>query len=557
MKHMMNKWSLLLLGLTCSLLTGCDPWSDVVEESENRTEQDVMQVLRSQKELSLFVELLEKAGYDKLLTSGQAFTVFAPSNESLVSGDQLLVDTADVIKLSDFLQNVICKQSITQTSSVFTEPFAQMINKKNIALEGNRFDGYAVVKANLLAGNGVVHIVSGLPIPRLNIWEYINQATYEAYPQVQFLHKQLVRVMDEENSYLLYRDEKGRPVYDTAWIESNPWLEQYPINNEDSTFAFVLLQQELFDQLVEKYAPYFTIRNTIVTVNSEGTFKEIVEQPDSTLHYVTAEITRDMILMPVQLQNNAVAMSVDGIRITIPADALDVTYKASNGWVYQLFDVDVKMYQNKIKEIFIEGEDFVSSNVASTIISTRFKDWASSNFDVVLSGRDSDGRFALSSQSTSFYSNVINSYLAYKPVLNSIEYEVYWMSYDDLASHIEDTVVVPQKLFFSNPGAPALRWSSGGSVSNNFSDTLIYVGQSTAGIMQETRLGMWSTTGTALRVAKDSLLAHPDYDVNRLSSISYGTSNLWVANNVFATNDRGGSLFLDYLRLVPVIDPEK
>ena len=540
----------IVITLLAVSFAACDPWDDHTELNDPSLDDSVMDILKEHANLSIFVRVLEKTGYDSVLVRSQAFTVFAPTNIAWKD-----VDTSDIELMRSYVKNHIAFQSITLTNDVFTVNKVRMINGKYLSVNERGIEGNFLSKWNLLTGHGVVHILPALLEPKMNVWEFLNQPEYSDYDQVSFLNDSKDSTMDLEKSYLLYLDERGRPIYDTAWVETNEWLSRYPLNNEDSTYAFLLIDRNALNFLKEKYKPYFSVFRT--TFNTELSVFESIYLPDSTENHLIAEISRDMILQPVNLYGGEVALSIDGVKVKIPAKAIDLSYKASNGMVYVLNDVEVKMYHNKVKEIFIEGEDYLYSNVTSTIISKRYKDWASQNYDIVLSGRDVNNFYALSQQSTAFYSNVFNSFLAYTPTLNSVPYEVYWMSYDDLPNHVANNVNVPQKLLFCNPGAPSLTYSGGGVIGNNFIDTVIFVGQNTAGNFAETQLEMWSATST-LKTAKERLPSLQGYNVRQLPCYSYGKATLWVSNNVFSTSgSTGGSLFLDYIRLVPVVNPDE
>lgn len=543
----------LLKGVIVTLLAGamfsCDPWDGHTELNDPDLDKSVLSVLKEQPDLGTFVRILEKTGYDTILVRSQAYTIFAPADAAW-SG----VDTSDIQLMRSYVKNHIAYQSTDMTGGSFKTDKIRMINGKFLTLNSNTIEGYAIEKSNILGGNGVIHTIKNVLVPRMNIWEFINTPENSDNEQVQFLNSGKKRTMDLENSYLLYLDGLGHPVYDTAWIETNEWLTQYPLNNEDSTYTFLLIDNSSLEKLKEKYKPYFSVYKT--TYNTELSVMESTYLPDSTDKHIIGEIVRDMILKPVIIEGNQLVLSVDGVKVGIQSKDIDQSYKASNGMVYIVSDASVKMYNNKVKEIILEGEDYAYSNVSSTIISKRFKDWARGNFDVVLSGRDATNHYALSSQSTAFYTNVMNSYLAYTPTLNSVPYEVYWMSYDDIAGHITDSVVVPQKLFFSNPGAPTLNYGSAGAITNNFLDTVVFIGQNLAGNHAETRLEMWSTSSVQ-RIGKQKLTSLVDFEVDKLPCYSFGKGTLWVANNAFSTSGTtGGSLFLDYIRLVPVVKPE-
>jgi uncharacterized surface protein with fasciclin (FAS1) repeats len=549
----------LILTMIAGFLTACNQWEEHVAINDPMLGKSVMDLLREHPDYSKFVRALEVTGYDSLLSTAQAFTVFAPVDTAWAKAgiDPTVpsIDSITLIQLTGYIKNHIAFQSYPLTKGVFTTDKIRMLNGKLLVTSGNKIDSIELSESNLLTGNGVIHSVASLLVPKMNIWEYINQDIFEDSEQVQFLKAQESRVADLDNSWIVRLDSEGRPIYDTIWVMSNPWLDKYGLNDEDSTYTFLLISSASFQKLQEKYAPYFTIQK--YQANGDGVL-ELVTNNEATAEQVKAEIVSDMILLPVKVTSGVAVYSTGGVKVQIPVDP-DATYEASNGIVYEMFDVDVKMYQNKIPEIIVEGEAYAYSNVASTIISKRMKNWASSGYDIVLSGRDPiSGLFALSSQSTTFYTNVINSYLAYNPVLNSVPYRVYWKSYDDLTGHVSVSMPYAQKLFFSNPQANSLSWSSSGEISNNFLDTVIFVGRDTAGIQKETKLWMWSTTGTTLKVAKNRLTELVDYEVDQLPCTGYGAASLRVSNCAFsATGAYGGSIFLDYIRLVPVVNPSE
>jgi hypothetical protein len=542
----------LFWGMMLGALVACNPWDDQVAINDPSLDEGVLDVLKTHEELSTFVHLLEVTGYDTVLIKSQAYTVFAPTNAAWQDAE---VDTTNMTLMRSYVKNHIAFQSNPLTSNAFSTEKIQMLNGKYLHTSGQTIDNVPISEANILFGNGVIHTINSVLKPKMNIWEYLSQDIYSDYPQPKFLKAKTDSTMDMEWSYQLYLDADGSPVYDTVWVQTNEWLSKYGLNDEDSTYAFLLLDHTAFAKLKAKYTPYFTVQKEVYNIDMLD--MEMVTDDAATLEQVTGEIVGDMILAPVTLVGGDVALSVGGIKVIIPSGAIDVTYDASNGTIYELSDVDVKLYNNKIKEIIVEGEDYTSSNVVSTIISKRMKSWASSGYDIVLSGRDANNYYALSSQSTTFYTNVVNSYLEYKPTLNSVSYKVYWMSYDDLSDHVTNNVNVPQKLFFSQPNATALAWESGG-IYNNFQDTLVFVGQNTAGLFAETPLNMWSTTGTIYRVAKTQLTEQIDFAVDQLPCTSYGESMLWVTNCAFTNSGTlGGSLFLDYIRLVPVMDTDE
>lgn len=547
----------LSIGLLVGLLSACNPWDEHVKVIDSNLDASVIDVLKQQQDLSTFVHVLELTGYDSVLINAQSYTIFAPTNDAWTG-----VDLSNIGLLRGYVKNTVAFQSFPLLSNAFSVAKIKMLNGKFLPTSGNTIDGLVVGEHNILAANGVIHKTGGLLIPKMNIWEYLNQDEFSENQQAMFLKERKDSVMDMELSYQLGLDSHGRPYYDTAWVQTNEWLSRYGLNNEDSTYTFLLLDETTFNNLKLKYKPYFTLFKTIYDPIALFYTQELDE--DATKLQVAGEITKDMILLPVSVSNGDTVVSFDGVKVIIPQSSIDKEYQASNGKIYELGNVDVKMYQNKVKEILIEAEDYEGYTMPYTTISKRMFAWASGGYDIVVSGRNvvgSTNYWAFSTNSPTYCTNVNNAALIYRPTLNSIPYKVYWKSYDGFASHVADSLLVSQKMFFSNPGAPALTYSSS-VVNYNFNDTIVFVGQNVAGHNVETQLHMWQTITTPsatknLRVALTPLLSHPDFVVDQLPCNSFGTATIWVSNSALVSGTNGGSIFLDYIRLVPVIDPDE
>jgi lipoate-protein ligase A len=547
----------LSIGMLASLLVACNPWDEHVKVNDSNLDASVIEVLKQQPDLSTFANVLELTGYDSVLINAQSYTIFAPTNDAWTG-----VDMTNIDLLRGYVKNCVAFQSYPIVADVFSVSKIKMLNGKYLPTSGSTIDGIAIGEHNLLAANGVIHKVPSLLVPKKNIWEYISQSGYENYAQVKFLKAQSDSVMDMELSYQLGLDRNGRPYYDTVWVQTNEWLSRYGLNKEDSTYTLLLLDEVAFEKLKTKYTPYFTINRTVYDPVSL-TYSQVTDVA-GTEKQVTAEVSRDMILLPVKVTGDQTVVSVDGINVNVSLSSIDATYNASNGTIYEVGDLNVKMYQNKVKEILIEAENYVGMTMPNTTISKRMFSWASGGYDIVVSGRNVVGAnnyYAYSSTTPTYCTNANNAALIYMPTLNSIPYKVYWKSYDDFASHIAANLQVSQKLLFSNPGSPMLTYTSS-LVSNNFSDSIVFVGQNIAGINAETQLHMWQTITTPaatknLRVALTPLLSHPDYNIDQLPCTSFGIASLWVCNSALVAGTNGGSIFLDYIRLVPVIDPDE
>lgn len=559
MKYIRN-FVLAVFGLFwMSLVSSCSPWAEHIEgEKQNNT--PLMEVLKSDARFSTFVGLLESTAYDKVLNSAQAYTVFVPVNDAFPA-DMSSFDTLSYIK------NHIAWQTYPLIQKVFNTDRIQMINRKYLPVNGRNIgvEQIAVEEGNIPAKNGLVHVMSRLIEPRLNILEYL-RSEYAHSTQVQYIESQEEKIVDWEWSYQLSLDPvTGSPIYDTAWSYRNEWLNRYALADEDSSYSFLVVSDDIIDQLKTLYKPYFK-----VGVYNPLTFS-VEEDETMTDSCLLKEVMQDMVLLPIEITSGgASVVSVDGLKIEV--EGLDASYRASNGWVYEPINLEVKLYENKIKTITIEAEAFDTHYPNdNNYLSKRVKSWASGGYDIVMAGRDHwtktigeesinyDCFFTTTSR---YYTTTRNSYFEYRPVFHSVPYKAYWMAYDDMpativtSNEVTDTLNLAYKLFVSFPGAPALKYSNG-TINNNFVDSLVFLGQNNARVFEEQALNMWLTTGN-YRTASKQLDAHPDYDVTQLPCSSYGRACVWIANSAFTeTANYAGSIYLDYIKFVPVIDPNK
>ena len=543
MKHM--KHNILALALPAVLLmAACNPWAEQEKSIDPTMEQPIMEVMKSMPELSRFVSLLEATHYDEVLQRAQSYTVFAPENEAWPS---TAFDTVAYIK------NHIAWQTFSMNDGAFDVDHIQMINGKNVPVSGDAI-GLEKVKVNSTitpAQNGLVYTIGSLVEPRLNIWEYVADL-YEDYMPVTVIKENEQKVMDMNLSYQLYLDEMGRPVYDTAWNYVNEWLDTYSLDNEDSSYTFVYVPETVISRLRVAYRPYFTVK----VMDEMGI--DLEEDEEATDQLVDQEIAKDMILACQEGAEGDFLLSKNGVKVKF--GAVTSVYRASNGYVYELKDVDIKMYENKVKTLYLEAENYysITSSHGVSDASQRVKSWARGGYDLMLAGLDYFTNTSSSdNDSKNHYTTLVNSSLEYRPVLNSVPYQVYMMAYDDTKGTIAsgDTLTLSYKLLASMPGKPQLVVKSTGAFDKNFDDTLVFVAQNNARNHAEQLFMLWSTDNTTSLYADEQIETHPDYQIDQLPCSSYGEACLRLATCAFDKTIQ--TIYLDYLKLVPVVDPDK
>lgn len=588
---LMSIYRNVLIAICILCLPACDnQWDDHTEVKNGREKQTIMQVISSNPELSTFASILKETGYDTFLSGDKSVTVFAPKNSALES-----IDLDDEDAMRALVRNHIAFLSHPISNGQFQSDDIEMINTKRVKSENGKIDGLSLLEYNLTTSNGLLHIIDGAITTRKNIWEYL--LTRQELAQISFV-KGLDRLeMDMDKSIQTGIDEFARPVYDTVWVNRNPILERYPLDDETLNFTFVLLNQNAANSIEAKYAKYF-IRPTEA-------------EQDSLLK---VELFKDCVLLPVEISANGKYMSVDGVNMDIStANIIGSPYEASNGIIYELSDADVKVYENKLKTFIIEAEDYRSYYADGDAWAKRSRSWASGGIDMMLNSQSRNyfsyvnEEEATVTQTFTYYSRnldgslpnngnmgrVSNCYIEFRPTLNSIGYKVYVVAHDDIAWHYDGSnrfnsdnwypMVLEEKMLISFPDEQRLvRNSEDGTILNNFSTNSVFVAKSQAYDLyaenpgetdpkpEESQLlrynvstetanqGFFIVPGRVLPGDEEDENVYQDSDEYGDKEViicpRYGESTLFIANTVREKGTVSGMIFLDYIKFVPQVD---
>lgn len=477
----------LILALTAFTLAGCDAWEDVNQFESGDRSKPLSALVAANPDLSTFAQVLDITGYADDLSSDVSYTVFAPSNSALAT-----IDLADTAALRVMVQNHLSYKLVyADKEGNFVASKMQMLSQKLVSMVNNLVSGVQVSRWNIASKNGVLHVVDGIIEERMNIWEYLQ--TQAGNPMVDMITSFNQRVMDKDRSVRIGVDSEGRSVYDTVWSYSNPYLMAVPLDNEMVTSTFLLLDEGALTALQTKYLKYFKQKDSLQTLSD-----------------ILQEITTDMVLQYTAINNDGRYINTSGVLVDVNVADIADSYKASNGIVYKLTAADVKMYQNKIKPLVIEAEDFVASWPDAW--QKRSRTWASGGYDMVLKSRTRhsydwteyvpiDTLQSIAGSDSIVYDTVVhkvnnsfnltyrsnewpgantlgepNAYIAYKPQMYSTAYKIFWKAYDDNSwiSHIDSRGVAMefyQKMYISFPGEKVLQRTSDNVITNHFTST--------------------------------------------------------------------------------------
>lgn len=389
---------------------GCNnnPWDDHIQPLNGVANQDLIELIKSNPDLSTFAGLISKTRWEQELKSSKIFTVWAPTNESLTNLDSGLANDAEL--LDRFVSNHIVSENILAEGN--KERFTmKMASGKNLLIDNDSqtIDGIKLSgKLDVPATNGILHTVSAPIIPRKNVWEIIEESQVAAL-HAGYLNSLSQMIFDPAIATQTGVDPvTGKPVYDIAsgMVWNNSFIVDIAqLNNEDSVYTYFLLNDDVFKQQYDRFVPYYNCgANTIKT--------------DSLTRNA---ICKDLAFKGKLASNDLKGQLVSDFGVKVPITGFDVTatYQASNGIVYLVNKCDIPV-QDKILPIIIEAEDSIKSvvwSVGGLSGYTRQKLLASNGFDFVLYNHQaSPGRI--------FY--LVNN-------ANSVKYKFYWKAVNDFS----------------------------------------------------------------------------------------------------------------------------
>ncbi|MFT3753256.1 MAG: fasciclin domain-containing protein [Paludibacter sp.] len=556
--------------------TGCDAWENL-KDLEGDRDRSLYEQLKANSDLSTFVKVIDITGYAKSLDAVVNYTVFAPDNAALTN-----LNLNDTTALTAWVKSYLSEKIVyTNKSGEFDINQILVLNGKYISINKNLISGASVSKWNIASKNGVLHILSNTIEERMSIWQYLQ--TLPNNPVVEFIKSFNETVMDMDRSVQKGVNSNGQPVYDTIWTSRNSLLDSSPLANESTTATFLLPNEDALNALKAKYAKYFAEKDSI-QMN----------------HDILKEIVNDMILPYGKISANGRYANAAGVWVDINVGDTIKSYTASNGMVYELKAVNVKMYQNKIKPLVIEGENYVSRWPDAWQV--RPRTWASGGHDIMLKSRTRHSYDTIQNSIVNKINNLYsfnyrsenewpgsntlgepNAYISYKPHMYSTTYKIFWKAYDDNADEVHiDARGVPmtfhQKMYISFPSARVLDRSSANVIVNNFSTNTLMAAEMIAGKNEETQLVRYSANNGHSVYANSFVLiqktktedAYGKEDI--LKCPFYGQATLFVSNTCIGefTHSDGtvqaylqsskasnapGMIFLDYIRLEPQVDP--
>ena len=270
--------------VACALTACTDVWDEHYQTDSTLSGDDnLWELISSNPELTEFAALLEATGYDTLLSMNRSYTVWAPTQmpddvnlASLESASDSLLG----VYRKEIVENHIANYShvaggIRDKEDMKNYKKVEMLIKKSYDFVGStngsyKFAGNGLRSTNVVAKNGVLHVLDGYTTFASNIWEQLAKEK-RVNKLFSFLNKDYKRDFNPAAS-TPGPIVDGKPTYlDSVFTESCRWFyELGQINKEDSSYTMYALTDKAWDELVEKTKAYYVYQPGLTTLSDYG-----------------------------------------------------------------------------------------------------------------------------------------------------------------------------------------------------------------------------------------------------------------------------------------------
>ncbi|MES2881003.1 MAG: fasciclin domain-containing protein [Bacteroidota bacterium] len=403
---------------TSLCFSGCKKWEDHTAATDAMVGKDIFQQIKENSDLSKFAELLTKSGYDKIISSSQTYTVFAPANSALASIDPAVV--ANDAKLKLFVGNHITNQ--LQPAATNGVVRLQMLNGKYNNLQAKMLEQAIITTSDKYGKNGILHIIDKM-VPALNnAWEFLQSDPLMPANQKTFLLAQT----DSANTNLFLRNVLN-------------------LRDEQKQFTFFVLVDTAFTSEVNKYKQYF-----------------VTGSPDSTTKLATTAVVNDFavegVYAPASIPDTI--LSKFNTKVGIDKSTIVQTVKVSNGIVYIMSKLAV-LPRHKFQQYIIQGENYSFSRADrrnNTYFRDKFNPVTATDFrDVLVFGH-----------------GLAQFYLGYRlQNVPSLKFKAYWVALHDNIN--SNAATFRQLLGIGTPLSTSLPYTT--VAVNNYNE--VYLGEFT------------------------------------------------------------------------------
>lgn len=260
MNNVIKRWFYLLI--LFPLLFACnesETWVNHYEQTSfERTDLRIADWIKDQEDLSVFAQMLELTGFDDILNASETYTIWVPVNDAL-SG----VDLNNMEEVTDIVRNHIARFAISTSGIDYKRIF--MLGRKFVPFRtsaGAASFGNANLindRFNLLANNGIIHVIDDYVPYVYNIYEFINNN--EGLDSLnEYIKLNDVLVFSPSLSTVITYTEEGEPIYDSVFVNTNLLLDRVgELDNEDSLYTALLPTNSSWETTQDIIKEYYKV----------------------------------------------------------------------------------------------------------------------------------------------------------------------------------------------------------------------------------------------------------------------------------------------------------
>ena len=352
----MNKYTVLVLLFVGYFSYSCtDTYDEHYDNSgASLPEKTLKELIAENDKLSTFSKLIEIAAYDSLFSSSQVFTVWVPLNDAL---SDVRLESIDREQARLIVGNHFARFN-NSTATPDNKLIRMRNNKTFFFSEGaSVFGGAKIAQKDILAKNGVLHILES-QIPYFpNLYEYI-KTNPNTSKLAEFLSSFDEEIFDESLSIPIDVTDGGKVVYDTVTTFYNRLFDAnyfYGMRDlglghiymEDSLFTMIVPTNEAWDAAYTRIAPYYEAAG-------EQEYKDSIQKMQTSLAILEDLIYRGKIENPAS-SDYLISTSPSVIYNTAELFFGTEKIQASNGLIFQ---TDELRYDNTLtwnKLLYVES----------------------------------------------------------------------------------------------------------------------------------------------------------------------------------------------------------
>ena len=239
--------------------TSCSDFSDYNETPVDVVasgNQSLWENISKDGQLTEFASLLQRVGFDTKLSESRAYTVWAPADGTFNVNEFSQMN--DSLLLQQFVKSHVAEYTHGATGMISER--VHTLNNKSFLFEGDgsyTFDNIAVTRPNQPSSNGVMHVIGGAARFYPNLIEYLNMG--EGFDNLRdyIMHYNDTTLSDESVKGPMVN---GVQTYlDSVLVVNNSLINRLraQIENEDSSYTFVIPTDEAYQKMYNRVKPLF------------------------------------------------------------------------------------------------------------------------------------------------------------------------------------------------------------------------------------------------------------------------------------------------------------